>query len=38
LGEDVRSLSTQRLEQRLGSVSPGTLEAVEVRLRILLGL
>lgn len=36
--EDIRSISVRRLEHRLGSVSSGTLAAVEDRLRILLGL
>ncbi len=36
--EDVRSLSTNRLNRRLGSVASSTLEAVEERLRILMGL
>jgi mRNA interferase MazF len=36
--EDVRSVSKQRLHKRLGTVQPLTLQAVEDRLRILLGL
>ncbi len=36
--EDIRSISVRRLEHRLGSVSTGTLAAVEDRLRILLGI
>jgi mRNA interferase MazF len=36
--EDVRSVSTGRLGQRLGRVSPQTLAAVETRLRVLLEL
>lgn len=36
--EDIRSISTQRLERRVGRVGPATLEAVEDRLQILLGL
>lgn len=36
--EDVRSLATERLAQKLGSVSPQTLSEVEDRLRILLNL
>ena len=36
--EDVRSVATERLRSRLGAVSPQTMEAVEDRLRILLGL
>lgn len=36
--EDVRSISTTRLAQRLGAVAPGTMKAVEDRLRLLLGL
>jgi len=36
--KDVRSISTERLEKRLGSVSLKTLAAVEDRLKILMGL
>jgi len=36
--EDVRSISTERLIRRWGHVSSGTVQAVEDRLRILLGL
>ena len=36
--EDVRSISTRRLRRRLGSASASTLQAVEERLRILIGL
>ena len=36
--EDVRSISTTRLKRKLGKVSSGTIDAVEDRLRILLGL
>lgn len=36
--EDVRSISTSRLVRRLGKVSGKTIESVEDRLRILLGL
>ncbi|MBK9214178.1 MAG: type II toxin-antitoxin system PemK/MazF family toxin [Chloracidobacterium sp.] len=36
--EDVRSISTSRLVRRLGKVSNQTVELVEDRLRILLGL
>ncbi len=36
--EDVRSISTTRLVRRLGIVSPQTIDLVEDRLRILLGL
>lgn len=36
--EDVRSVSKERLTKRLGVVSRGTFDAVEDRLRILLGL
>ncbi len=36
--EDVRSVSTRRLSRRFGIVSRATLEAVESRLRMLLGL
>jgi mRNA interferase MazF len=36
--EDIRSISKERLTQRLGAVSALTLTAVEDRIRILLGL
>jgi mRNA interferase MazF len=36
--ENVRSVSKQRLKRRRGRVSPATLEQVEDRVRILLGL
>ncbi len=36
--EDVRSVSTSRLVKRLGKVSSQTIELVEDRLKILLGL
>ncbi|HXV62742.1 MAG TPA: type II toxin-antitoxin system PemK/MazF family toxin [Vicinamibacteria bacterium] len=36
--EDIRSISTRRLERRLGSISADTLVSIEDRLRILLGL
>ena len=36
--EDVRSISTARLVKRLGKVSSQTVDIVEDRLRILLGL
>lgn len=36
--EDVRSISTVRLMKKLGKVSPETINAVEDRLKILLGL
>lgn len=36
--EDVRSISTSRLVKLLGKVSPQTIDSVEDRLRILLGL
>ncbi len=36
--EDVRSISTSRLVRRLGKVNNQTIEQVEDRLRILLGL
>lgn len=36
--EAVRSISTERLGRRLGMVNPDTIEAVEDRLRVLLGL
>ncbi len=36
--EDVRSISTSRLIKRLGKVSPQTINSVEDRLKILLGL
>jgi mRNA interferase MazF len=36
--EDVRSVAVERLGKRLGAVSPPTMEAVALRLRILLDL
>jgi len=36
--EDIRSIAKERLTRRWGKVSPDTLDAVEDRLRILLGL
>jgi len=36
--EDVRSVSTERLVSRWGQVAPATLQGVEDRLRILMGL
>lgn len=36
--EDVRSISTERLEKCLGSITSETMSAVEDRLRILMGL
>lgn len=36
--EDVRSISVERLEKRWGTVSTQTLETVEDRLKILMGL
>ena len=36
--EDVRSISTSRLIKRLGKVTASTIDDVEDRLRILLGL
>ena len=36
--EDVRSISKERLAQKLGAVGPKTMEAAEFRLRVLLGL
>ncbi len=36
--EDVRSVAKERLARRLGAVSAATMDAVEDRLRILLGL
>jgi mRNA interferase MazF len=36
--EDVRSISTSRLVRRIGKVSATTIDSVEDRLRILLGL
>jgi|SRR6266571_1556151 len=36
--EDVRSISTSRLVKKLGRVSSQTIDAVEDRLKILLGL
>lgn len=34
--EDIRSIATERLGERWGAVSSGTLAAVEGRLRVLL--
>jgi mRNA interferase MazF len=36
--EDVRSISKERLSQRLGSITTKTMKQVEDRVRILLGL
>lgn len=36
--EDIRSVSTRRLIERLGKVSPATLAQVELRIRTLLAL
>jgi mRNA interferase MazF len=36
--EDVRSISTSRLVRPLGKVSPQTIDMIEDRMRILLGL
>lgn len=36
--EDIRSIAIQRLSRRMGRVPPQTMDAVEERLRILLGL
>jgi mRNA interferase MazF len=36
--EDVRSVSVERLGKRLGTVSPPTMEAVALRMRILMDL
>jgi mRNA interferase MazF len=36
--EDVRSVAVERLGKRLGTVSPATMEAVALRLRILMDL
>lgn len=36
--EDVRSISIERLERRLGKVSAGTMNEIENRLRIILVL
>lgn len=36
--EDIRSISTERLISRLGSISPSIMSEVEDRLNILLGL
>lgn len=36
--EDVRSITVERLEASWGIVSPGTIDLVEDRLRLLLGL
>lgn len=36
--EDVRSISVERFERKLGAVAPETLAQVEIRLKILMGL
>jgi mRNA interferase MazF len=36
--EDIRSISRERLMERWGLVSPGIMDAVEERIRILLSL
>ena len=36
--EDVRSVAVERLSRRLGSIAPATMQTVELRLRILMGL
>jgi mRNA interferase MazF len=36
--EDVRSVAVERLGKRLGTVSPATMDAVAMRLRILMDL
>ena len=36
--EDVRSVSVERLGKRIGTVSPVTMEAIALRLRILMDL
>jgi mRNA interferase MazF len=36
--EDVRSISKERLSQKLGAVEVKTMESVEYRVRVLLGL
>lgn len=36
--EDLRSISKERLVERWGSLSPGTVAKIEDRLRIILGL
>ncbi len=36
--EDVRSISVNRLRQRLGAVNDNTLDEIEMRLRIILAL
>jgi mRNA interferase MazF len=36
--EDVRAISQERLQQRLGAVAATTMARVELRLRMLLGL
>jgi mRNA interferase MazF len=36
--ENIRAVSKQRLKRRRGRISPGTLDQVEDRIRILLGL
>lgn len=36
--EDIRSVATERLSRRLGSISPATMRLIEDRVRILLDL
>ncbi len=36
--EDVRSISVERFERKLGAVAPETLAQVEIRLKILMSL
>ncbi|MFW6156269.1 MAG: type II toxin-antitoxin system PemK/MazF family toxin [Armatimonadota bacterium] len=36
--EDIRSIDSRRLDSRLGAISAATMDAVEERLRALLGL
>ena len=36
--EDVRSISTSRLRKQLGKISPQTIDKIEDRLKVLLGL
>jgi mRNA interferase MazF len=36
--EDLRSVSKERLQKRLGTVSPETMREIETRVRLILGL
>lgn len=36
--EDLRSISKEQLQKRLGAVTPATLREIETRVRLILGL